>query len=235
LFKIFKYLKIKISDTIKTMLYLNMLFCIAVFLLAAMTTVSGSPVKCIVTAPYIKTQTNVILSVDKAVREAQAWYEYQLEYAMENPQDIDAAVDRFMEVYCKEPYFKGFVGITGTEELFTNRSEVRELYKGAILGVGIGATFNVKFHNTIIEIHPEDQIEKHSSVYANITAFNEHVIRVPGANNTMDLNIVLGHYRNQWRIDEDGNVCLSRFHDSFLKIFRLEYTSVLSIPWNLNI
>jgi hypothetical protein len=217
------------------MLYLIALFCITVFSSASAVVRSDLPVKCIVKAPYIKTQPIVILAVDKAVKEAQAWYEYRLEYAMENHQNIDVAVDHFMEVYCKEPYFKGFTGITGTNQVFTNRSQVRELYKGAILGVGMNATFNVKYHNDIIDIHPEDQIEKYSSVYANITAYNEHIIRVPGANGTMNLEIVLGYYINQWRIDKDGNVCLSRFHDSFLKIFSLNHTTILSIPLDLDL
>lgn len=205
------------------------------------------PVKCVVTAPYNINDPLTVLAVDKAVREAQACYEYKLSYMIEHLSSypyqwqVREAMNDFMDVYCVEPFFKGFIGITGTGELYTNRTEVKELYKNVALTPGTHVPFNVNFYNVIITIPEESQVN-YNSLYANITAFNRHYLRVSTfttntttntTTETIDLWVVLGHYVNEWRIDRYGNVCLSAFSDFTNFIASVPQHTIVAIPWDI--
>lgn len=197
------------------------------------------PPTCIERAPFNLRKTDTVLAIYDAIRQGTAWYEYRLAYMIENlhtlpPSQVDAAVDHFMEVFCEDPYFKGFIGITGTGELFTNRSQVRELYKGYALSPGVHVPFNVKAYNEIVAIPPDSQVND-GSVYGNITAFNEHIMRSTDANNNVNFWMVNGHYQNEWRISPEGDLCISGFTDAFLVINQLTHVPILEIPWNLDI
>lgn len=194
--------------------------------------------KCLAKAPYHLNQLAHQLAIDKVVREAQGRYEARLAWMGENinllpPSQQQAALDYFMEVYCPSPYFDGFIGITGDEHLFTNRTEVAGLYLGNFLGLGPGVTFNVKFYNEDIVI--DQSLSSRQVVYANITAFNEHIITGLVDPSPGKVSVVNGYYINQWRIDSQGNPCLSRFHDVFLKVFVFDSTTYLNLPMNLKI
>ena len=150
-----------------------------------------------------------------------------------NLSEQQAAIDYFMEVYCPDPDFKGFIGITGDDQVFTNRTQVSELYKNNFLGIGPGLSFNVKFHSEEIEI--DHTLSTRQVVYANITAFNEHVITKLITGSDTDMQFVQGHYESQWRINSQGYPCLSRFADAFLKVFSVNQVTFLNRPWNKKI
>ena len=92
--------------------------------------------------------------------------------------------------------------------------------------------FNVKFHSERIDI--DHSLSTRQVVYANITAFNEHIIRAVDSSGVDNFYVGSGYYVNQWRIDSQGNTCLSRFTDIFLKYFRMEHTTLLNMPHDLN-
>jgi len=256
-----KKLKKKVSeDYIITMLYyptiiIKMQLLLISLVLGLFSVTSGSPVKCIEGAPYNLHQTPTVLAINEAARQAMGFYEYRLATLIENlstlpPSQVDAALDLFMEVFCEPPYFKGFIGITGDGTLFTNLTVIRELYRMTALAPGVHVPFNVKIYNIIPSINPAAQTD-HNSVYVNITAFNEHVIRVTGMPPTLfqglrqklndvkldDVNFLLvnGHYQNEFRIDENSNICISGFFDDFRIINQLPHTNLLALPWDLPI
>jgi len=70
------------------------------------------------------------------------------------------------------------------------------------------------------------------SVYANVTAFYEVVLRAGDPANFLIAN---GYYKNEFRVDEDGNICISAFHDVFLDLNLMPHTPLLEIPWDLPI
>jgi hypothetical protein len=206
-------------------------------LLSLVTYSTATPPKCLEYAPYNVFKTTTALAVDKAVREGTSWYEYRLATLSENtktlpPSEVDQAVDHFMEVFCPEPWFEGFVGITGDGHVFTNKSDVRALYKAHALRAGVVYPFNVNAYNQIISIQPESTLLR---VYANITSFNQHVIRTTGADGNDICLLVLGHYQNKWMIGPLGDLCIAGFTDAFLDILQYNCTALLSGPWNLDI
>jgi len=213
-------------------------------------TTSSSPVKCVETAPYNLHQTSTVLAIHDIAEQGQSWYEYRLSSMIENlallpASEVGPALDVFMQVFCEEPYFKGFIGITGDNQLITNRSLVRELYKDTAMAPGTHIPFNVKTYNHIFSIDPYVQTG-HESVYVNVTAFYEVVLRVGGSTGylrivdlpkTDDANFLLvnGYYRNEFRVDSNGNVCISGFMDQTKDINLLPHTNLLAMPWDLPI
>ena len=199
----------------------------------------ASPVRCIKTAPYDIYNPVTILSIYDVVRQGMSLYLSNVAYFIENlntlpPSRVEEATDNFMEIFCKGRYFKGFIGLTNTGELITNRTYVRQLYKEYALRPGIHVPFNVKSYNKIITI-PEKAQENRFSVYANLTAFNEHIIGITDVDNNNSLLLVNGNYQIEWRINVYGNICISAFHDTPLIINEIHHTSLLEIPWNLQI
>lgn len=220
-----------------------MLLFVVLLLTSTLATGISGPVeqrpKALVRAPFNLRSVETQLAIKDAVEEAQSWYTSKLAYLIENfggqtsPSVLNPALDDFFEVYCPAPYFKGFHGITGTGEIFTNISQVRELYKNQVIIAGPNATFNVVFYKSRINFYEQDQPRNRRSVYANMTASNSHHIRVSDGQGGMNFMFVAGYYKNQWRIDENGNMCISRFYDAFLKVFNIDYTLFATSPWDI--
>jgi hypothetical protein len=199
--------------------------------------VTSLTVKSLVTAPYRPQRTEEALAIKDAIKEGLALYEYRLSYladnlnTLPNSTAVEAALDHHMEIFCPEPYFDSFVGITGDGHIFTNLTQIRELYKGFGLTAGI-QRFNVKTYNYIITIPTDSQVY-HNDIYPTIRSYFEVVAVLPGANT--GLYVVLGYYEHIFRIDNMGNVCISKFNEAVYDIFTVNKTTYVSLPWSVNI
>lgn len=160
---------------------------------------SASVVKCAITAPYNPHNIATILSIKDAAMEGMAWYLYKVAMLFNNIgslpcNKVESAMDHFMEVYCQEPFFDGYVGVLSNGILYTNRSDVRKLYKDSAMRGLVIYPFHENVHNPFvsnINIGP-----LYYTVSMNITTFDH-------------LALVKGYYQAKWLIDPLGNLCMS--------------------------
>ena len=129
------------------------------------------------------------------------------------------ALAELMAVFCTGSAFKGFIGITPDGALYTNRTTVAGLYNGFPSGTSV--TFKAIAHDEVVTITGGNL----RTVYANTTGSIALIAKLDtfGPNP----NLFVGHYQNEWTVNADGSVCISRFHDGALKWFSLTATQQL--------
>ena len=210
------------------------------FFLISITLGINIPIKCAVTAPYNLNDPTTINSLYEVTRRGQARYPFNLAYLLENYLTLstvkrEEALDHFMDEFCEQKHFKSFEGITGDGRVFTNLSDVKELYREQASLPGAHVPFNVDAYNTIPYILEESQVGPNVA-YVNTISMNSHVIRkqylVP---NQTDMLYVTGHYQNEFRINKKGKICISKFHDTYLTVNVISHTPELENPWDLPI
>lgn len=187
------------------------------------------PARSVVTAPYLISQPLVQLAIDKAVKDGQAWYQNRLTRFAENANLVSATerqqvLDELMAVFCTGSAFKGFIGITPDGVLYTNRTTVAGLYNGFPSGTSV--TFKAIAHDEVVTITGGNL----RTVYANTTGSIALIAKLDifGPNP----NLFVGHYQNEWTVNADGSVCISRFYDGALKWFSPTAVQQLYLPWD---
>lgn len=209
--------------------------CLVLLVLIALSSVLAlappvvKPARCIVAAPYVTSQPLVQLAIEKAVNDGQVWYQNRLTRFAENANLLSSAerqqaLAELMAVFCTGSAFKGFIGITPDGALYTNRTVVASLFNGFPSGTSV--TFKAIATDQTVTITGGNL----RTVYANTTGSIALIAKMDSFG--PNPNLFLGHYQNEWTINTDGSVCISRFHDGALKWFSLTATELLYVPWD---